>query len=152
MADLLTAQERDEIRAAIQDATDTFCTTPCTIRVRVDNANRMGKQSGISFANTVINGLLEFGHLQADETFMNEDGTVIRADIKVTLNLDDMGVANLLTAEFQPIINMATDKIVCHGIEYKMIYCGIDGAIGTAANKDKNLICVIMANREPTLT
>ncbi len=150
--DLLTAAERDEIRAAIQDATDTFCQTPCTIMVRVDNADRLGKQSGIAFDSTTINGLLEFGHLQSDQVFMNADGSVIRADIKVTLNLDDMAAADLLDSESQPIINMATDKIVCHGIEYKMVYCGIDGAIGTSAEKDRNLICIIMGNREPTLT
>jgi hypothetical protein len=83
---------------------------------------------------------------------MNEDGSVIRADIKVTLNLDDMEDVQLLDGEMQPIIDMATDKISCHGITYKMILCAPDGAIGIESDKDKNLICVIMANREPTNT
>lgn len=145
--DLLTDAERAEITGAIKDVTDTFNKTTCIISVKIDNASRMNTDTGVVFVDYSILGFVEFGHLQSDQTFMNEDGSVIKADVKCLLNMADMNAINLLDGNYQPIINMATDKMSIHGVNYRIINVSPDGAL-----TDHNLICMIYADREPTLT
>lgn len=147
MAGLLSDADLLEIRQAIKDTTDTFCVTPTVISLRVDNADRMGGEGGIKYNTVNALSFVEFSTDDADMTITSQDGSILRADIRLLLNLADMGIAGLLDEYNQPIINMATDKVTVHGKMYRIVFVGVDGGF-----EDKNQICYIYGLPEPPET
>ena len=128
--DLLTDQQRADIKAALHDVTDTFFKTPITYKFSKGNLNRFAESgAGETFQDYSLLAQVEYADDDNDRIKRTVDGVDYYADIQLTLNYADMVTAGLIGVDGISKIQVEKDKFVNTetGVSYYMSWMGYDG-------------------------
>ena len=66
--DLLTQIDRDSIKLALTDVTDTFCKTPAVFKKKaIETPDRWGQSHDIQYIDTIVMCFVEYPYLQIND-------------------------------------------------------------------------------------
>ncbi len=144
MSDLLSVGQRAQIRAALQDVTDTFMKTPVVYQLKGESLDRFNEDrldEGVTTFN--FNALVEYPATDGDKVKQFTEGALSTAEVQLTMNLDDLKLINFVNSSNICIGNDAKDYFTVNNQLYRVAFIGYDGPLDS-----KNILVVIFGNRE----
>lgn len=128
MADLLTAAQHTQIRAALQDAIDTFHDTPMVYKLAGAYGGDFMEDVQSNFTEYNILTLVEYPTTAQDEAVLNNEGVLVNSDINVQIGYDNLRTLNLIdeAANF-PVFSVDRDYFNVNGRDYKVIFVSVEG-------------------------
>lgn len=140
MPSLLSNSQKDRIRRALRDVTDTFMVTPIRYHIAGLSLDRWGEdQEGEQFVDAEFE-VLEEAITEDNEVVEMVQGSRDLAEVKLSANLEVLEEKNLITSDFKTVFNAARDFLTLRGQVYKVIDIYFDGPLDF-----KNVLVVIEA-------
>ena len=137
MASLLSPQQFLDIRAALQNVTDTFFTSEITYYQFIDNADMLGSQQGAAYNQYDLLGFIEYPDKDTDKTTTHMEGGIEMINPKVSFNYDDLDGLGLIMNN-RALMRSETDFMVIQGKSWQVNYVGYDGAF-----QDNNILVIV---------
>ena len=123
--DLLTAQDRINIRGALQNVIDTFMKTPIIFHVINGFGGDHMEDLDPSETNYNITGYVEYPDEVAKT---DESGNTYLPDVKVSLGLDDMDGIGLIAPDTICTLRAGIDEMTVNGERFFIKFVGVEGA------------------------
>lgn len=141
--DLLSAGDRLEIRAAIQDVTDTFMKTDVVYYSGQDSIDIWQEDRGdMVFTAYALKGLVEYvGTLIDEEPYGNDNPE----NIMITFNMADVDVAGALTPDYKTKFEIEKDYVKFKEQAYRITAVYYDGPLD-----EKDILLVIKGTKTKT--
>jgi hypothetical protein len=138
--DLLSQEDRDKIRLALKDVTDTFMKTPVIYSVYGDTLDRFSEDRK-NKKESVYNlyALAEYRDDTGEWGKGMPAGLKDQANIKLTFNLEDLVEEGLVeTVNWTHKFSIGSDFFITQAKKYKLVWAGYDGPLD-----QKNILVVL---------
>ena len=96
---------------------------------------------GSAYTQYTLNGLVEYPTNEQDKILPSDLGDMIKAEVKIALNLDDMDVLGLISNDY-PILKEQDDYMVVNGESFNVIKVTTDGPM-----ENRNLLVLIFGEK-----
>ena len=138
MPSLLSNSQKLQIRKALRDVTDTFMVTPVTYHIAGEQLDRWNEdQEEQIYYDVNLKALVE-SITEDNEIKRSVQGDRDLAELKITMNLEDMQDLGVITSDFKHIFNPTQDYFRHKGLLYKVIDIYYDGPLD-----EKDVLVVI---------
>lgn len=124
--DQLTQTERDEIREALHDVTDTFCKTPVFFKFKDTSSDRWSNGSLVSYTEKEVNCFVEYPMLEVNDGYFESSGVSEPFDIKLTVNVQEAEQKELFALPNTVLISAGL-LFTCNSENYKVEDWNTDG-------------------------
>lgn len=132
---LLSAADIAEIRAAIQDVTDTFMVSPIVYKQATESLDEWQEDREMTYIEHDLLGLVEYPE---GKVVQDLDGANDFFDVMVSFNIEDLETLGLLTGDNTVPFVASKDRFIAKGKEYQTTFVGYDGPL-----EDKPVLYVI---------
>lgn len=140
--DLLSAADRLEIRAALQDVIDTFHKTTVSYYLAGSyQSDFMEDQETKQYTLYEFPAYVEYPKTMKEETV---EGAYDGQDVWVQVGLDNLQALNLIDAEFQPLFRPELDYMLINGARFNITSCKTEGAF-----EKENILVILTGRKEP---
>ena len=125
--DLLTQVERNLIKDAIKDITDTFCNTPVSFLMPKSTSSRWGDADRPQFQAVEALCYVEYPQTTTFDAMPTPSGVKESYDISCMMNVSVALTSNLIKDSATVLLKAGT-KFMCEGKEYYVQDCFMEGA------------------------
>jgi hypothetical protein len=126
--DLLTQEDRDEIRAVLSEVTtDTFCKTPVLFKSKKIAKDRWGKGEATEYNERTILCYVEYPNLEINDGVPQSSGMSEPFDVKVMMNVEVAEIHGLFTLPNTVNLKSSSDLFVVDGETYRVEDWRTDG-------------------------